>query len=217
MYRNIGHIDIKISPQGTQYDFSGISRLTGYSGQIVLCYLWGYCNMKMWFSSPINDFWFRVSPLQWRQNERDVVSNHQPCDCLLNRLSWRRSKKTSKLRVTGLCAGNSRGSNAEMFPLDDVIFSAEQQHACRRTLLAPISKCKTSHKAAFIETKYRHFDEIIIPGCSGGCYHKNFQCSIFHQNEDISVPVLAVWVIYKHVIFGLIQWRERDAVLPVYL
>ena len=34
-------------------------------------------------------------------NERDDVSNHQPHDCLLNRLFRRRSKKTSKLRVTG--------------------------------------------------------------------------------------------------------------------
>ena len=49
-------------------------------------------------------------PLQWRHNERDVVSNHQPRDCFLNRLSRRRSKKTSKVRVTmvtGLCEGNS--------------------------------------------------------------------------------------------------------------
>ena len=45
--------------------------------------------------------------LQWRHNGRDGVSNHQPHDCLLNRLFRRRSKKTSKLRVTGLCAGNS--------------------------------------------------------------------------------------------------------------
>ena len=44
---------------------------------------------------------------QWRHNEYDGVSNHQPYDCLLNRLFRRRSKKTSKLRVTGLCAGNS--------------------------------------------------------------------------------------------------------------
>ena len=35
------------------------------------------------------------------------VSNHQPHDCLLNRLFRRRSKKTSKLRVTGLCEENS--------------------------------------------------------------------------------------------------------------
>ena len=45
--------------------------------------------------------------LQWRSNERDGISNHQPHDCLLNRLFMRRSKKTSKLRVTGLCEGNS--------------------------------------------------------------------------------------------------------------
>ena len=45
--------------------------------------------------------------LQWRHNERDGVSNHQPHDCLLNRLFRHRSMKTSKLRVTGLCEGNS--------------------------------------------------------------------------------------------------------------
>ena len=48
-----------------------------------------------------------TSPLQWRHNERDDVSNHQPHDCLLDLLFRRRSKKTSKLRVTDLCAGNS--------------------------------------------------------------------------------------------------------------
>ena len=46
-------------------------------------------------------------PLQWRHNGRYGVSNHQPHDCLLKRLFRRRTKKTSKLRVTGLCAGNS--------------------------------------------------------------------------------------------------------------
>ena len=48
--------------------------------------------------------------LRWRHNGRDCVSNHQPHDCLLNRLFRHRSKKTSKLRVTGLCAGNSPGT-----------------------------------------------------------------------------------------------------------
>ena len=55
-------------------------------------------------------------------NERDGASNHQPHDCLLNNLFRQRWKKTSKLRVTGLCEGNSpvtgdfpvqRASNAE--------------------------------------------------------------------------------------------------------
>ena len=36
-----------------------------------------------------------------------VMASHQPHDCLLNRLFRRISKKTSKLRVTGLCAENS--------------------------------------------------------------------------------------------------------------
>ena len=48
--------------------------------------------------------------LRWRHNERGSVSNHQPHDCLLNGLFGRRSKKTWKLRVTGLCAGNSPGT-----------------------------------------------------------------------------------------------------------
>ena len=48
--------------------------------------------------------------LQWRHNEHDSVSNHQPHDCLLNLLFGRRSKNTSKLHVTGLCAGNSPGT-----------------------------------------------------------------------------------------------------------
>ena len=48
--------------------------------------------------------------LRWRHNERDSVSYHQPHDCLLSRLFRRRSKKTSKLRVTGLCVGNSPGT-----------------------------------------------------------------------------------------------------------
>ena len=69
-------------------------------------------------------------PLQWRHNGHDNVSNYQPNDCLLNCLFRRRSKKTSKLRVTGFCAGIRRGPvnsrhkwpvTRKMFPFDDVI------------------------------------------------------------------------------------------------
>ena len=57
-----------------------------------------------------------VSEVRWqltlrlRHNGHDGLSNYQPHDCLLNRLFRRRSKKTSKLRDTGLCAGNSPGT-----------------------------------------------------------------------------------------------------------
>ena len=46
-------------------------------------------------------------PLQWHHNGHDGVSNHQPHHCLLNRLFRRRSKITSKLRVSDICVGNS--------------------------------------------------------------------------------------------------------------
>ena len=71
-----------------------------------------------------------LQSLRWRHNEWDGVSNHQPQDCLLNRLSGPRSKKTSKPRVTGLCAGIHRGPvnsphkwpvTRKLFPFGDVI------------------------------------------------------------------------------------------------
>ena len=52
----------------------------------------------------------RTHALQWRHKGHGSVSNHQPHDCLLDRSFRRRSKKISKLRVTGLCAGNSPGT-----------------------------------------------------------------------------------------------------------
>ena len=60
------------------------------------------------------------SALQWRHNGRDSVSNHQPRDCLLNRLFRRQSKKTSKPQwpvISPLKWPVTR----KMFPFDDVI------------------------------------------------------------------------------------------------
>ena len=45
--------------------------------------------------------------LQWRHDERNSVSNHRRPDCLRNRLFTRWTKKSSKLRATGLREGNS--------------------------------------------------------------------------------------------------------------
>ena len=78
-------------------------------------------------------------PLRWRHHDHDSVSNHQPHGCLLNRLFRRKSKKTSKLRVTGLCAGNSPGPvnsphkgpvTRKMYPFDDVIMPIWQRPQC---------------------------------------------------------------------------------------
>ena len=71
-----------------------------------------------------------LQALRWRHNDHPGVSNHQLHGCLLNRLFRRWWKKTSKLGVTGLCAGNSPGPvysphkgpvTRKMFPFDDVI------------------------------------------------------------------------------------------------
>ena len=82
--------------------------------------------------------------LHWRNhNEHDGVSNHQPHDYLLNGLFKRRSKETSKFRVTGLCAGHSpgtgefhaqRASNAENVSIWWRLhgFVRHPCHCCRR-------------------------------------------------------------------------------------
>ena len=93
--------------------------------------------------------------LQWRHNDHDGVSNHQPRGCLLKRLYMRWSKKTSKLRVTGLCEGNSPGPvnsphkgpvTRKMFPFDDVIM----------ILALIISLCLTTYRCHPLRRACRH-------------------------------------------------------------
>ena len=81
-----------------------------------------YGNIRQWYSAATRcrtftwgNWWccirhYNDLTLHWRHNGHDGVSNHQPYDCLLNCLFRRKSKKTSKLRVTGLCEGNSPGT-----------------------------------------------------------------------------------------------------------
>ena len=59
-------------------------------------------------------------PLQWRHNGCDCVSDHQPQDCLLNRLFRRRSKKTPKLRWP-VNSPHKWPVTRKMFQFDDVI------------------------------------------------------------------------------------------------
>ena len=71
-----------------------------YKGNVAVSTLWG----RRGFHENMHD---KKPTLQWCHNECDCISNHQPHDCLLNRLFRRRSRITSKLRVTGLWARNS--------------------------------------------------------------------------------------------------------------
>ena len=76
------------------------------------------------------NFWENRRSLQWRHNGHDSVSNHQPHDCLLNRLFRRRSKKNQSSASLAFVRGiHRRPVNSphkwpvtrKMFPFDDVI------------------------------------------------------------------------------------------------
>ena len=79
-----------------------------------VCLYWQYWEDNSWIWLCIIFF--------LHHNKCHGVSNHRCLDCLPNRLFRSRSKKTSKLRFTGLCEGNppvtgglpsQRASNAE--------------------------------------------------------------------------------------------------------
>ena len=74
--------------------------------------------------------WQRQNTLHWRHNDHDGVSNHQPHDCLLNRLFRRRSKKHQSSASLAFVWGihrwpvnspHKRPVTRKTFPFDDVI------------------------------------------------------------------------------------------------
>ena len=104
--------------------------------------------------SPVSRVPFQSLP--WCHNGRDGVSNHQPYDSLLNCLFRRRSKKISKLCITGLCEGNSpvtckfpaqRASNVE-----DITIWWCHHEWCLSTVSMEISFCSSSTADQHIPT-----------------------------------------------------------------
>ena len=114
------------------------------------CFLFGDCSCQPYTAKWV--LWPIRTPLRWRHNDHAGVSNHQPRGCLLNRLFRRKSKKTSKLRVTGLCAGNSPGTGefpAQMASNAENVSIGWRHHAISRSRAVHempyfINKTKTS-------------------------------------------------------------------------
>ena len=81
----------------------------------------------------------------WRPNERVGVSNHQHLDCLLCRLFIRTSKKTPKLRVTGLCEENLPWpvDSPHKGPVTRNMFPFDQVETDRRSMLITIMQTAT--------------------------------------------------------------------------
>ena len=80
----------------------------------------------------VSIWWRHRVILQWHYYMPDGASDHRRLDYLLNRFFRCGSKKTSKLRVTGLCEGNSSVTGElpqkgpvtrKIFPFDDVIMT----------------------------------------------------------------------------------------------
>ena len=132
--------------------------------QILLQKVRGYTIDHLWGDSVFFNLWFKwyqwVSifsrrSLQWRHNGHDGVSNHQPQHCLLTRLFGRRSNKTSKLRVTGLCAGNSPGTGE--FPAQ-MASNAENVSIWWRHHVSP--RPHTRHSSVSISCTHNHITSI---------------------------------------------------------
>ena len=79
-----------------------------------------------------------LQPLLWRHNGRDGVSNHQPRECILNRSSRRRSKKTSssaslafvrRIHRRPVNSPHKWPVTQKMFPFDDAIMHSWEDMA----------------------------------------------------------------------------------------
>ena len=71
----------------------------------MLLYIWIHFNMTNKESASCKSTLYQIIALQGHHNDRGGVSNHWRLDCLFMLLVRRKSQKTSKLRVTGLCEG----------------------------------------------------------------------------------------------------------------
>ena len=138
--------------------------------------------------------------LRWRHNGRECVSNQQPRHCLLNRLFGRRSKKTSKLRVTGLCAGNSPGTGE--FPA---------QMASNSEYVSISYKYNNFTYVIFLYTNRsiqypQKLTEMLIEKSSA------FPCSEYVNNKQTSLSNLGKlkWVSGSE----LLQWRHMSVKGP---
>ena len=166
-----------------------------------------------WFFGTIRTPHIVKISLLWRHNDHDSVSNHQPRGCLLSRLFRRRSKKTSKLRVTGLCVGNSPGPvnsphtgpvTRKMFPFDDVI------------MLMMLYSVR--HYIDTIKSHYQKLEQVIVMitwswnGDTGGKTISGLNHIMWHQLQ-IMVPIrlfliYACCMICRHVTHKHI-WKKR--------
>ena len=101
-----------------RYDYDNtVSTSRRFSIKYLIQQTWWVANGRLDVNRTLSQNIAGRMAFEWRHNERDNVSNHQHLDCFLKRLFRRKSRKISKLHVTGLCEGKpqvtlQRASNA---------------------------------------------------------------------------------------------------------
>ena len=152
----------------------------------------------------------------WRHNEYDGDSNHRRLDYLLNRLLRRRSKKTSKLRFTGLCAGNSpvtggfpsqRASNAEMFSFGDVIMGITWHFLHNWSCLLPPVEI-VLHEG----TVLRSFDNFVLLAWKTWLTSSPFVGVLRRFNAQVIVMKCISWWRFIHHV-QMTSWTSHDDVI----
>ena len=142
--------------------------------------------------------------LQWRHNERDGVSNHRHLYHSLSRLFRRRSRKISKLCVTGLCEGNSlvagevhaqRASDMEKtFPFNRFGRKLRYKYSVA---------VSTDHKCVIIFMELKYTTEL----CTSLGLNLSFQyCQVqrgFHNNTCRRLNISIIWYIITVGMAGL--------------
>ena len=130
---------------------------------------WWRHQMETYYMYHSSDWGRLWSTLHWRHNDHDGVSNHKPHGYLLNRIFGRRSKKTSKLRVTGLCAGNSPGTGE--FPAqrasntENVSIWWRHHQIMNSKQTSHISLSRASYGVSIVNIWERNVPVIMAPHC----------------------------------------------------
>ena len=175
--------------------------------------------------------------LHWRHNDHDGVSNPPPHGCLLNRLFRRRSKKTSKLRVTGLCVGNSPGPvnsphkgpvTRKKFPFNDVIMwssdSWRHQIYCWHNVDLPPERSYRTHTRKVLKLVLKKFQNKNVNPCNEK--YTRTQKQEPHESPGHQYPDMSSFVsggVLSHVASSqrrCVGWRvvlTRSALLIVFV
>ena len=126
----------------------------------------------------IYNYGIQLSTLQWRHNEHVGVSNHQPHDCLLNRLFKVHVEENIKAPRRWPLCGEFTGHRwiphkgpvtRKMFPFDDVIMDPCLFTFCVCNVKR-VWKCK-SNFAVYEDVKIYFIRETGL-----GSYHEELKC-----------------------------------------